>query len=119
MLMQAVANQVLYDLILVRLLPVKKAPKKADFRKSIQSLWKDLIHEDHWQEMLLSLADDGWLTLRPFGLTDTGRQRAMEFLQIDNLPPNTNWPMLKGHLLVPRILGIPPAATGLRKKLKD
>jgi hypothetical protein len=119
MLMQAVANQVLHDLILVRLLPVKKAPKKADFRKSIQSLWKDLIHEDHWQEMSLSLADDGWLTLRPFALTDAGRQRALGFLQIDNLPPKTNWPMLKGQLLVPRILGIPPAATGIRKKLKD
>jgi hypothetical protein len=119
MLLQRVASRLLRSLILVRLLPVKRAPKQGDVRKAVQNLCKNQVAEDQWQEVLRELAEDGWLRLRPLALTDTGRERALGFLQLDALPARTTWPILKRRYLVPRVLGIPPEAANLRSKLQD
>jgi hypothetical protein len=118
MIMEAVANQLLDNLILARLLPGKKPPNMKKFQQDVERLCKSRPNGEQWESAIHGLAEEGLLTRKPFRLTEAGRARALGFLQIEALPPKTTWPLLKAKFLVPLALGVPATAGSLRDKLK-
>jgi hypothetical protein len=118
MMMQTVATSILPDLILARLLVAGKravGPKK--LRDDVERLSPTPTGEQ-WEATVEELADAGFLTRKPLRLTDTGRARALAFLEVESLPPRANWGTVQGRYLVPRALGVPAADGKGRDRLK-
>lgn len=72
----------------------------------------------HWA----GLVDRGFIALPPgkkggktFALTDAGRQRALDFLQVTELPAKPSWSALQTDYLVPLAMGARPASPEARK----
>lgn len=98
----------LADLIVTRLLPDPKsvAPKK--LRDDLAVFFRRPPSAEHIAEALAELRADGFVTAKGQSLTDAGRARALQFLNLDALPPKTNWAAVKARHLVPRALGLSP-----------
>jgi hypothetical protein len=105
---------VISDLVLVRMaLPKKKpdAPKKVrdDVNKLLASPLSATTFDDLREELVsadyLSKGKRNTLTL-----TETGRERALRFIGVAELPRGTNWSKVISKLLFPKACGLSNAA---------
>ena len=105
MMMQAVANKLLDDLILARLLVVGKRPiGPAKLRADLTPLLESPPTEEMWPTILQDLEEAGLLTRKPLALTDAGRTRAGAFLGLHTQPPPTDWHVVQTDYLLPKAL---------------
>src|SRR5439155_7662569 len=105
--MQAVAHKLLDDLILTRLLVTGKRPLgPGKLRDDVNRLLASPPSAEEWQTALQEMEEAGLLTRKPLGLAEAGRTRALAFLGLETLPPNTDWRTVETRYLVPRALGI-------------
>ncbi len=99
------------NLILARLLVRgSRPPLRANLQKSLASLFLQRLSPAEWRS-LFDAALDGLIARdlvvrKPLGLTDAGRDRALDYWQIDRMPGNVRWETLKREYIVPRVLGI-------------
>ncbi len=118
MTMQAVANKLLDDLILTRLLVTGKRPLgPGKLRDDVNRLLESPPAAEEWQATLQEMEEAGLLSRKPLGMTDAGRQRALAFLGVETLPPNTDWRAVETRYLVPRALGITDDDPAAQKRL--
>jgi hypothetical protein len=106
------------NLILARLLTAgKRAPSPKKLKDDLARFFKFPPTEERWQGYFQELERAGMLELRPYRLTDAGRDSALEFLGIRELPPRTNWNTLRTRYLVPKALGLPDASPETLKRI--
>ena len=103
---------VLGDMILVRLLGSGKTPPaRSQIDRDLKPLVSVSMDKAEWQERLdatlSSLEEQGVIESRPYRLTDTGRQRAVGFLNLDSVPKE-KWTTLRDRYLIASALGISP-----------
>lgn len=106
------------DLLLVRMsLAGKSAPKTDTVRKNLGELIGSEPSGSVFEDLQQELADAGFLIRRgkSFAITDTGRQRALEFLGVDGLPPKTNWKTVVSKYLFPKAAGMTSDDAGKMK----
>lgn len=107
-------SHLLEHLILVRMLPGEKPPTRSKLLNDLKPYFAvpQGLSDAAWGEALDShlakLVDAGLLSRRPYALTPSGRQRALEFLGLETLPANCRWSTLKSRYLMARALGIEP-----------
>lgn len=106
---QVAVREIAGQLLLARLLVAEKKPlTRANLQKALAPL-SSLLRADQiaalFERTVTQLEEDGLLSSSPV-LTETGRARALEFWQIDRLPPRIRWEALQRDYLVPRLLGI-------------
>jgi hypothetical protein len=106
------------NLILARLLTAgKRAPSPKKLKEDLARFFKVPPTEEQWQRHFQELEQAGMLELRPYRLTDAGRDSALEFLRIRELPPGTNWNTLRNRYLVPKALGLPDSSPETLKRI--
>ena len=99
------------SLILARLL-VRGArpPARRDVQKSLDSLFVQRLGTTEWRTVFSTafdrLVELEQVTQRPLALTVAGRDRALGFWQIAEVPPRIRWEALKRQYIVPRVLGL-------------
>lgn len=108
----------LADLILVRLLPPAKSPPSP---KKVRDDLAPFFHRPPTAEQLAD-AMNGLRAaglMKPLGqhLTDAGRDRAMQYLGVAELPAKVNWGTIKAKFLVPKALGLSQTAVETGDKL--
>jgi hypothetical protein len=107
------AETLVGDLVLVRMaLPKKKpdAPKK--MRDDLNKLLAAPLSATMYEELRESLTEAGYLEKgkrNAFSLTDSGRERALQFLGIAEFPRGTTWTKVIAKFLFPKACGLPPA----------
>jgi hypothetical protein len=107
MTMQTVANKLLDDLILSRLLVTGKRPLgPGKLRDDVNRLLASPPSADEWQTVLHELEETGLATRKPLNLTDAGRAQALAFLGLETLPPRSDWRTVQVRYLLPRALGV-------------
>lgn len=97
----------LAELILVRLLPpVKKRPSPKNLREELAPFFRTPPTPEQVTDTLTALRAAG--LMKPLGqhLTDAGRERAMAYLGIRELPAKVNFGTIKAKFLVPKALGV-------------
>lgn len=95
------------DLLLVRMALPNSTPKKV--REDVGGLLDGGLSVADFEELRRELAGAGLLTAgkrNTFALTDAGRERALRFLGVSELPPRLRWPTLVTRYLFPRAAGI-------------
>jgi hypothetical protein len=94
------------DLVLVRMtLPSKKPISPSAVRKDVGKLLEPGLSSAEFDELRNELATAGFLSKGPrntFVLTDAGRDRAMRFLGLAELPAGTNWSTVIAKCLFPK-----------------
>ena len=98
-------------LILARLLAVTaRAPARRDVQKSLDSLFLERLGAPLWRTVFSGafnrLVELEQVNSQPIALTATGRDRALGYWQIDDLPARARWETLKRQYIVPRVLGL-------------
>ena len=98
-------------LILARLLVRgSRAPTRRDVEKSLDALFVERLGKSEWRTVFSSafdrLVDIEQVSSQPIALTPAGRDRALGFWQIDEVPPRVRWETLKRQYIVPRVLGL-------------
>ena len=105
------------ELFLLRLLmPAKQSPGLSRIRADLQAALQVEMPQEAFSAGQARLAAEGFITQKPLGLTTQGRERALEFLGIKELPAGMNWRRLKARYLVPRALGLDPHSPTTRSK---
>jgi hypothetical protein len=98
------------DLVLVRMsLPSKNPATPSAVRKDLGKLLGPDFSGTEFDELRNELADGGFLAKgkrNAFTLTDAGRERALQFLGIAELPPKCNWSTIVAKHLLPKAAGI-------------
>lgn len=115
----AAATGPLADLILVRLLPpAKSPPSPKKVRDDITPFFRTPPTPEQVSEVMNGLRAAG--LMKPLGqhLTDAGRDRALAYLGIRELPAKVNFGTIKAKFLVPKALGV-SAGTLPGKNQKD
>jgi hypothetical protein len=108
------------ELILVRLLATAKTPPSLSrLRDDLGRFFKQPPGDEQWRGEIDDLVGAGLLTARPYRLTDAGRQKALEFLGLDTLPPRTDWKALRTRYLVPKALGLSATAGEAHKRIAN
>ncbi len=96
----------LADLVLVRMmLPSRRPPAPSAVRKDVGKLHGSELSAAAFDELREALSSSGLLhkgRRNTYVLTDVGRQRALDFLEISELPPRTNWTTVIDKYLFPR-----------------
>ncbi len=108
----------LADLILVRLLPpVKKRPSPKNLREELAPFFRTPPTPEQVSDTLNGLRAAG--LMKPLGqhLTDAGRERAMAYLGIRELPAKVNFRTIQAKFLVPKALGVSAEAVDNKDKL--
>jgi hypothetical protein len=104
----------LADLVLVRMsLPSKKPVVPSVVREDIGKLLGADISAAELADLRLALAADGFLAKgkrNTFTLTDAGRQHALQFLDVTELPARINWSTVISKYLFPKAAGLSPSA---------
>jgi hypothetical protein len=121
MLTQTVSLTKTGRLILVRLLAPEKPTNVPALRRTLAfvfegrpaDVWKALF-----DETFANLEQHGLVTREPLGLTDAGREQALEFLGLSSLPADADWKALKNKYLVPATFA-GPADDARRERLSD
>ena len=102
------------DLVLVRMsLPSKKPVGASAVRKDLGKLLGSELPAAAFDELRRELASAGFLNQgkrNTFTLTDAGRERALRFLGIAELPPRMNWLTIIAKFLFSRAAGLSPDA---------
>src|SRR5262249_32067570 len=104
-------GEVTENLILARLLvPGSRPPARAAVQKSLAPLFSQRLTAAEWRSLFDStlecLTAAGWVSPKPLSLTADGRERALQFWQIDRLPAKARWETLKREYVTPRVLGL-------------
>jgi hypothetical protein len=108
----------LADLILVRLLPTSKSrPSPKKLRDDLAPFFQHPPTAPQVTDTLNGLRAAG--LMKPLGqhLTDTGRERAMKYLGVSELPAKANFGTIKAKFLVPKALGLSAKAVDNSDKL--
>ncbi len=106
------------NLLLARLLVApKRPPTPAKIREDLARVLGSKPSTEWLQEGIERLRADG-LVGEKLDLTDAGRQRALDFLGLDRVPPKANWGTITSRYLVPIALGINPKGGPSAKKLE-
>ncbi len=96
----------LADLVLVRMmLPSRKPLAPSAVRRDVGKLHGSELSAAAFDELREALSSSGLLhkgRRNTYVLTDAGRQRALDFLEITELPPRTNWTTVIDEYLFPR-----------------
>jgi uncharacterized protein (DUF2267 family) len=104
------------DLVLVRMaLPSRKPVAPSVVRKDVGKLLNHELSGAEFDNLRSELADAGFLAKgqrSSFALTDAGRERALRFLGVDEIPPRTNWSAVIARYLFPRAAGLSTSAAG-------
>ena len=104
-------NQVAADLLLVRMALANPAPKRV--REDIGKLMEGQLTALEFDHLRDDLASAGFLTKgkrHTFALTDAGRERALRFLGVAELPAGINWSTVISKYLFPKAAGLPASA---------
>ena len=78
-------------------------------RKDVGKLLDSELSAAEFDELRSELASAGFLTKgkrNTFALTDAGRERALRFLGVAELPPRTNWSTVIAKYLFPKAAGL-------------
>jgi hypothetical protein len=116
---------VIEDLVLVRLLAVSKsnAPGPKKLRDELYPFFQSRLSPGDWnthlEATLQQLDSAGLIARKPFALSDQGRQRALRFLGINDLPPRVTWSQLRDTYLVSKAFGLAPQSSEARKAVKQ
>ena len=98
------------DLVLVRMtLPSKKAVAPSVVRKDVGKLMDSELSGADFDHLRIELTTAGFLTKgkrNTYALTDSGRERAIRFLGVADLPPRTNWSTVIAKYLFPKAAGL-------------
>ena len=111
--------------ILVRMLPGKKPPTRSKLLADLKPYFAvpQGLSNAAWSELLDAhldrLVDAGYLSRRPYALTRSGRERALEVLGLDSVPANCRWSTLKSRYLMARALGVEPRGRGDWERIGD
>jgi hypothetical protein len=106
------------NLILARLLTAgKRSPSPKKLKDDLARFFKFPPSEEQWQRYFQELEQAGMLELRPYRLTDAGRETGLEFLGLRELPPRTNWNTLRNRYLLPKALGLPDSSQETLKRI--
>jgi hypothetical protein len=92
-------------------------PKKV--RKDLSKLLREELSPTAFAELRSELAEAGYLKRgkqNSFALTETGRERALRFLGVTELPPRTNWSQVIARYLFPTAAGLSEDAAAKLKK---
>jgi hypothetical protein len=104
------------ELLLVRLLvPTKKPPALSAARKSLDPCFLRPPTADEWADAAQQLRAAGLLDPKKLLLTVEGRERALAFLGVDELPARVKWQTVQGRYLVPKALGLAPSESTQKK----
>jgi hypothetical protein len=97
----------LADLVLIRYALRNCTPKKV--REDVGRLLDGGLSAVQFDELRSELVSAGFLAKgrrNTFGLTDSGRERALRFLGLSGLPPGANWKMVLAKHLFPKAAGL-------------
>jgi hypothetical protein len=86
-------------------------PKKV--REDLGTLLSEELSPAAFEELRNELKDAGFLTMgkrNTFSLTDTGRERGLQFLGLTEMPPRTNWSKVIAKYLFPKAAGLSESA---------
>lgn len=115
------SDTTLGQLILVRLLGPKPRPS-SKLSESLYELLDSHYSSAQWREAfedaLGTLKRDGYITEKQ-ELTESGRNHALQFLGVSDVPSKITWPQLKSKYLVPRALGLSVDDSNIRKRISD
>ena len=104
------------DLVLVRMtLPSKKPVAPLAVRKDVGKLLGCDLSATELDDLRNELASDGFLTKgarNTFVLTHAGRERALRFLGVGELPSPSNWSTVITKYLFPKAAGLSADAAG-------
>jgi hypothetical protein len=107
------------DLVLVRMSVSSKKPVgPVAMRKDIGKLLGSEMPAAELDVLRNELASAGFLVKgkrNTFALTDAGRERALRFLGVTEIPADTNWSALIAKYLLPRACGLSPNETAKLK----
>ncbi len=101
----AVANLVLVRMIL----PSKNPVAPSVVRKDVGRLLNSDLSTAEFDDLRTELASAGFLTKgkrNTFALTDVGRERALQFLGVAELPARMNWSTVIAKFLFPKATGL-------------
>jgi uncharacterized protein (DUF2267 family) len=102
------------DLVLVRMaLPGKKPATPSLVRKDVGKVLNYEMSGAEFDNLRSELADAGFLAKgqrNTFALTDSGRERALGFLGVDEIPPRANWSAVIARYLFPKAAGLSASA---------
>ena len=90
-------------------LPSKKPVAPSAVRKDVGKLLDPELSAAEFDDLRSELASAGFLTKgkrNTFALTDAGRERALRFLGVAELPPRTNWSTVIAKYLFPKAAGL-------------
>ncbi len=90
-------------------LPSKKPVAPSAVRKDVGKLLSSELSAAEFDDLRSELAAAGFLTKgkrNTFALTDAGRERALRFLGVAELPPRTNWSTVIAKYLFPKAAGL-------------
>jgi hypothetical protein len=97
----------LADLVLARLLPpAKKPPGPGKVQTDIAPLLREPPVKDVVKTLAKTLKADGLIADPGLTLTDAGRERALAFLRIKELPAKATWGTIRDKYLLPLALGL-------------
>jgi hypothetical protein len=99
------------DLLLVRMALPNATPSKV--RDDLGKLLGADLSAAELGDLQSDLMSAGFLTKgkrNAFALTDAGRERALRFLGVAELPPRTNWSTVTAKYLFPKAVGLSPNA---------
>lgn len=113
-------------LILTRMIANRKPPTRADFVKDLKPLFSaDLRGTDSdWKQLVyrtleeLALAERITDPARNIRITEQGRADLRAFLQVDSLPEQKTWSVIKKVYLTSLAIGQPPTPGKTADKLK-
>ena len=110
-------------LVLVRLLAVgKKPPSPNELAKQLNPFAQHRYSPAEWKEevkeTLQQLEQQELLTSKRV-LTPKGREQALDFLGVAELPDNLRWTVLRDRYLVAKALGLAAHDSKSREKVKD
>jgi len=101
------------------ILPSKKPVAPAVVRKDIGKLLDSELSKVEFDDLRSDLASAGLLTKgkrNTFAITETGRERALRFLGLAELPPGTSWSAAIAKYLFPMVAGLSASAAANLKK---
>ena len=98
------------DLVLIRMiLPSKKPVAPSVVRKDVGKLLGSDLSATEFDDLRSELAFAGFLAKgkrNTFAVTDAGRERALRFLGVGELPAKTNWSTVIAKYLFPKAAGL-------------
>src|SRR5436190_18971719 len=99
-------HEITEHLILARLLAISsRVPSRRDVQKSLDSLFVEPLGASPWRALFSAafdrLVEIEQVTPHPIALTAAGRDRALDYWQIDDFPSRVRWETLKRQFIVP------------------